>query len=327
MRAEPLDTVQFDAASLLASHPPRWQHPNKQAVFDLVRSSGSAFAGQLVCSRWPEQPLPRLVPAPADVRIVAGVFTYPEPAGGAHGEWHMNFADPHVFVAYGSPLLAQDELQVLEHPILGSLREALDAAGHSAQTVDARGRPTPITVSGVQRHCALDTLPAPAAGRPRGLYGNAFARASTAQVAAATRLMSPPTTSHILAIAAPGGGYGDYSPAEIAYVATAAYTGFLAARWTSDRVGASASRTRIHTGFWGCGAFGGNRVLMTLLQLLAAQLAGVDLVFHALDETGVATAEEARERYVRMTSSTSSVPEILEAVARERFQWGESDGN
>ena len=26
---------------------------------------------------------------------------------------------------------------------------------------------------------------------------------------------------------------------------------------------------KVRTGFWGCGAFGGNRTLMTLLQLLA----------------------------------------------------------
>jgi hypothetical protein len=39
--------------------------------------------------------------------------------------WHVNFADPQLFVAYGSQLLAQDELQAAEHPLLGSIREAL----------------------------------------------------------------------------------------------------------------------------------------------------------------------------------------------------------
>ena len=39
--------------------------------------------------------------------------------------WHPNFADKHLFGFYGGNLLAQDELQVLEHPILGSLRELL----------------------------------------------------------------------------------------------------------------------------------------------------------------------------------------------------------
>jgi hypothetical protein len=309
------------------AYPPQWQHPNKQAVFDLVRSSGSAFEGPIICSRWPHQQLPPVVTARNDLQILPGVFTYSVPASGSHVAWHMNFADPDLFVAYGSPLLAQDELQVLEHPILGSLREALDSLGKSAETVDARHRPTPVTISGVQRHCAFDTLPNSAAGRSGGLYGNAFARASATQVISATRLILPATTSNIVAIAAPAGGDGDYNSAEIAYIATAAYTGFLAARWESAGLSTSVSRTRIHTGFWGCGAFGGNRVLMTILQVLAAQLAEVDLVFHAFDEAGVAVAEEAHQRYTRMASSTSSVPEILQALARERFQWGESDGN
>ncbi len=42
-------------------------------------------------------------------------------------EWWVNFADPHLFVAYGSSLFAQDEIQVAEHPSLGHLREALYA--------------------------------------------------------------------------------------------------------------------------------------------------------------------------------------------------------
>ncbi len=33
--------------------------------------------------------------------------------------WHVNFADRHLFVAYGSPLMAQDEIQCMEHPVLG----------------------------------------------------------------------------------------------------------------------------------------------------------------------------------------------------------------
>jgi Poly (ADP-ribose) glycohydrolase (PARG) len=48
----------------------------------------------------------------------------------------------------------------------------------------------------------------------------------------------------------------------------------------------------VHTGYWGCGAFGGNRVLMALLQVLAAGSAGLDqLVFHVGDP-----ADETRSR-------------------------------
>jgi hypothetical protein len=255
------------------------------------------------------------------------VFTYAQNPASAAVEWHMNFADPQLFIAYGSALLAQDELQVAEHPLLGSLREALVSLGKEPETVDANGRPTPITISGVQRRCAIDTAPSPKEGRPRGLYGNAFARAPVEKVIAATRPLSPPTISHILAMAAPSGGYGLYRREEIVYAVSAAHSGFSGARAESGRLAATASRTVIHTGFWGCGAFGGNRVLMTILQALAADLADVDVVFHAFDDAGVALAERARARYERLRASTSTVAQVLDALMEQRFSWGESDGN
>ena len=59
-------------------------------------------------------------------------------------------------------------------------------------TVDGRGDPTPVTISGVQRRCAIDTLPNLGAGRPEGLYGNAFARALKEQMMAATKSARAP---------------------------------------------------------------------------------------------------------------------------------------
>ncbi len=54
-------------------------------------------------------------------------------AAGVEGavEWHVNFADPRLFTAYGLGLFAQDEMQVAEHPALGALREALHARRRS----------------------------------------------------------------------------------------------------------------------------------------------------------------------------------------------------
>ena len=91
-------------------------------------------------------------------------------------EWHVNFADPSLFVAYGSRLFAQDEMQVAEHPALGSLKEAL-VARESSRGDGREGQPTPVIVMGALRHCRVATEPNAAEGRPHGLYGNAFARA------------------------------------------------------------------------------------------------------------------------------------------------------
>lgn len=319
--------MSFDAATLIRDHPPRWDDRKKRLVFEIACSSAFPFEGEVAYARWSEQEPPAALTLRPRFAVRGGVFEYAVPAESATVAWHLNFADPGLFVAYGSALLAQDELQVAEHPILGSVREALVSIGKPPGTVDERGRPTPVTIVGVQRRCAVDTLPNPAAGRPGGLYGNAFARAPAKQVAAAVKPLSPPTNSNILAMAAPPGGYGEYEREEMVYVLNAAYTGFSAARRESERIIPTGSRTVIHTGFWGCGAFGGNRTLMTVLQALAADLAGVDIVFWAVDKPGVELAKNARQRYERLRDTTSSVSHLLDHLVQQEFQWGVSDGN
>ena len=101
----------FSAQRLMDVYPPRWRHPNKQVVYEVSCPPGSVFSGEIDYSRWARMPLPERVDldaALARMRDVAGFFDYAptdEPAGAV--EWHANFADPHLFVAYGSSLFAQ----------------------------------------------------------------------------------------------------------------------------------------------------------------------------------------------------------------------------
>jgi endo-1,4-beta-mannosidase len=91
----------------------------------------------------------------AQNRVVApeDVYDYkPAWLEGKSLEWHVNFADPHLFTAYGTSLFTQDEMQVAEHPILGSLREAILSRGLPALTVED-GSPTPVLVAGAERRC------------------------------------------------------------------------------------------------------------------------------------------------------------------------------
>ena len=327
MKVEPIDFVCYEAADLIREHPPIWQHPNKEVVYEIACSSGFPFSGEVVYVRWPAQTLPNSVPEPLPITVCSGVFEYAVPTDSLSVEWHMNFADPSLFVVYGSRLLAQDELQVAEHPVLGSLREALIAQDMIAETVDALDNPTPVTVTGVQRRCVINTLPNPEIGCPNGLYGNAFAAATEKQVRTVTAALTPPTVSNILAMAAIPGGYGEYSRKEILSVLTTAYTGFLAAHTESRRLLSTVTRTVIHTGFWGCGAFGGNRSLMVMLQKLAGDLAGVELVFWAFDESGVRLADAACQRVVQMYKTADTLDEVVNLMVHEKFKWGISDGN
>lgn len=296
-------------------------------MYEIGCSSGFPFEGRVVYARWPARELPEQVSPQARFTIRRGTFAY-EPGGEPDVvDWHLNFADARLFVAYASRLLAQDELQVAEHPVLGSIREALLARGMPAVTRDPQGRPTPVTITGVQRRCAINTQPDPAAGHPQGLYGNAFGRATEEQVRAATRALIPPTISHILAMAAPDGGSGEYRREEILDVLTTAFTGFLAAQTESRRLAGGEAQAVIHTGFWGCGAFGGNRSLMTILQALAADLAGVDVVFWASDRSGVEIATDARRWYEQVRAGYPMVDSLVNRLVEEKFYWGISDGN
>jgi len=326
----PLERAEFDAAELVRAHPPQVLHPNKAVVYEVATSTSDPFEGRIRYARWPETPLPpsravRPAPAPPELAfdVRQGIYDYEvDPEGRV--EWHVNFADPHLFGMYEWALFAQDEIQVAEHPILGSLRHALTPEGKATgpRTIDAARRPTPVTVTGAQRRVAINT---------RGIYGNAFGGAAASTIRAACRVLSPPTMSNILAMAAPNGGRGAYSRAEVLYVANCAYTGFHAAAAESARIAdtdePSSRGVLIHTGFWGCGAFGGNRTLMPMLQALAADLAGVDIAFHAFGEAGVATAREAVDEYRRIRDAAADTAAIVDAIVDRGFEWGMSDGN
>jgi len=244
-------------------------------------------------------------------------------------EWHVNFADPHLFVAYGSSLFAQDEMQVTEHPALGALKEALDAQGQHAVTVE-NGRPTPVLVMGAERRCRVATDCSPAEGRPQGLYGNEFARAEADTLRRAITRIEPPTITNLIAMAAPSGGYGRYGISDMETVLATAFTGFRAAVLESMRQRGVTCPVGVHTGFWGCGAFGGHRVLMATLQMLAAEMAGLErLVFHTFDTPGTKALDAARVLIERILASASVIVtrELIRRVAAMGFEWGVSDGN
>ena len=326
-----IDELSIDGESLFKEYPPIWHDDNKLIVFEIAKSSGYPFNGKISYKRWPQFELPEYLDD-RELKFSAHdeVFKYAEQKDPKIVDWHLNFADPDLFVAYGSELLAQDEIQVAEHPILGSIREILVSTKRYAETVDDDGKPTPVTVTGAQRRCVIDTRPNPKIGCPDGIYGNAFGIATEEQVRASTRTISPPTISNILAISAPSGGYGDYTVGDMLEVLITAYTGFSCARKESEKLVPENPKTLIHTGFWGCGAFGGNRTLMTILQCIAADLAKVDLEFWAVNDSGVKVAEESYYQYrsIRYPRTINTITKVfLSRLVSRKYQWGESDGN
>lgn len=311
----------------MEQHPLRFTHPSKEHAFGLVLPPGAVHAGAVEVTRWAAMPLPAVLHSVERmwVDVQPNAYDYaPVTSSTPVREWHVNFADGNLFFGYGSWLFAQDEMQVLEHPALGVVREALLAGGHRALTLEG-DEPTPVLVSGVERRCRIRTTPDASAGRPNGLYGKEFSRATDAQRASGIVPVEPPTVSHIIAIAAPAHGDGLYTKEQVETILVTAYTGFRAAVLESQRDGLG---TVIHSGFWGCGAFGGNKVMMLILQDLTARMAGLDrLVLHVMDERGRGPAEESASQVKDLFAGGElGIGGAIDRVVAMSLRWGVGNG-
>jgi hypothetical protein len=83
----------------------------------------------------------------------------------------------------------------------------------------------------------------------------------------------------------------------------------------------------VHTGFWGCGAFGGNRVMMTLLQLIAAQLAGLDRLIYYVGEPSARASVDRALSLARDLIPFTDTSALIDHIAALGLEWGSSDGN
>ena len=101
MEVNAIERADFRAGELIRDHPPRWHDPNKRVVFNIAWSSGAPFEGQIVFARWEKEQPARLVTAGGQFSIRLGAFDYAPAKEATLVDWHMNFGDPELFVAYG----------------------------------------------------------------------------------------------------------------------------------------------------------------------------------------------------------------------------------
>ena len=329
MEAYNISRVSFNTQRMFQENPPEIFSENKLAVYRVACPTGATHNGEIHFSRWRALPLPYetiISTWKTDFVIREDVFGYEPTIKEGLVELYLNFSNYELFTDYGGPLFAQDEMQVAEHPALGSLRETLLKQGTSCRTVE-NDRPTPILIRNVERRCSIDTKPCDE--HPHGLYGNEFACARPNEIKGAVTPINPPTMSNIIAIEAPTDGYGVYTADAVKYILSTAFTGFSAARHESLSA-CGAKEVAIHTGFWGCGAYGGNRILMTMLQLIAANMSSIDrLVFHAVNKQGVEDVKKALDvmRNNIRFPSIIQMDNLIDQIVAKGFEWGESDGN
>jgi hypothetical protein len=315
---QPKDSFNFNVADLLSESPIEWSDSNKAFAAKLVSVAPDNLEGDIVFKVWAEIDLPQKITDKCKFVVKETFFDYSSDK--QHFDWYLNFADPDLFGYYNSSLMAQDELQVFEHPVLAHLREKLLSIGFYPETTDDSRRPTPVTIKGAYRICSVNTL---LDEDGYSIYGNAFSRASKEIIRKRVTPIIPPSKSNILAIASLPSQRGFYTEKQIEDILITAFSGFYAANYESDKP----QKPRFNSGFWGCGAYGGNRTIMTILQLVAASLAGVELRYWAGDSSGVAVAEDAYQIYCDILKKTDSTQEIINTLAKMKFDWGVSDGN
>ena len=351
----------LDSSKLMAEYPPKFMNPHKNWIYSQISTKNFPPKGALTLSRWQALPIPSKqdfippISGETKIEVDSGFFRYQTKPNEFMDDqccvWHLNFADRNLFGYYQGALFAQDEMQVMEHPILGSVRswleeKSLENSNYHPNTQDASGSPTPYLFRGVERRVKIATGKNSQEGRPYGLYGNHFMRASKEAIEKAMTVLNPPTISNILAISAISPRYGFYTREQIVKLFTTVYTGFVAARVESQRTGEviedvknkveevekeseKGIRTIIHTGNWGCGVFGGNPTLIALIQLLGAYFAGIDiLVYHPVSNMSqFKGALDIFNRELKLELKEKGAMDALIKLENYGYKWGVSDGN
>lgn len=172
------------------------------------------------------------------------------------------------------------------------------------------------------------------------VYGNAFAQASQRQLMQACSYLEKPQIVNVIAIEAPSNGRGAYSRDQVKYILITSYVGFQAAKILaskthalnkaherrSSRTGETQHlRTLIHTGWWGCGAYGNNRQMMILAQILAAYWAQIDeIIFHTQStqyEGDIKAAKALAEKLLK----EKQIDNVIDQIVQLNLQWERSN--
>ena len=120
-----LKDIDFDTNQLIKEYKPKIYDKNKLIVFKSGLEKVSIKSPLINFSRWAQIELPgTMVRNNLEMQFHQEYFDYPESTND-YIEWHLNFSHENLFVAYGGPLFAQDEIQVAEHPVLACLKESL----------------------------------------------------------------------------------------------------------------------------------------------------------------------------------------------------------
>ena len=276
-------------AELLDKYTPDYSFSRKRWLFEQACAVHSKVSGDLEISRWAfdESVFEKGAGFYSGCKIssVPGYYDYKDRSSSERYVWYVNFADYLLFGFYDDSKFAQDEIQSLEHPLLCSVVRYLDDNNLPhlpTYTALIRNKVTaPYLVENVPYWISVNTSVTMADGSVHNLYGHNFSTESHDVINAGIKIVQEDLNNNIIAMAAPDSiNNGCYSYSDIRYSIETVLTAFSAAAVQADKKGCK--KVVIHTGNWGCGAFGGVPVFSYLCQFIAGSMCGIDeLVFHA----------------------------------------------
>jgi len=308
-----------EVQNLINNFPPNFENERKRKYFIKALAAHKNTSGSINISRWCiEQNLKlqiEIVKNKMEISTEQNFFDYKDCSTNSKKVWYMNYADSNLFGYYGSDLFAQDEIQTLEHPLLGSIVEYLDKSkikNLCSKTVQ-ENIPTPYVFENVPYWIEVNTAPTLTNGKKANLYGRNFSDLPEDVVDCGIKIVQGEKQNNIIAMAAPSNGKGLYTKLELENLletVLAAFTGAVDKSKEKECV--------IHTGSWGCGAFGNNKELMYLSQMIGASSAGCKkLLFHKVEEVDFKNAESKFE----MIKEKMSFNEAVEFLLNQKFVW------
>ena len=296
-------------------------HPNKQYIYNrAVRANSALPDGIERCITVKQMDAERCKRNNKLTSVTASMAGTFSEMGGAYDyhqmgregrHWWVVFSGDRPLMAYNGAMFAQEEIAAAIHPALCHLKEALQKEDI---VLRRHGRCDPLLVECVQCNVSLDLT---------NLYGRLFDQATKKQVSSSLTLRDPPTLSSLIFMTSHPMSQGAYTRANLLYLYETACAAFEGVTFYYF-----AMYHYVHTGHWGCGALGGNRVAVALMQMLAAATVSpvLRLVYHTFDTNGSEAYQHALALFQEWCTATDiSVDQFIDNAVAAAFQWGESD--
>ncbi|MCR5763901.1 MAG: hypothetical protein K6G00_11025 [Treponema sp.] len=321
--------VDLEQQELLKNYPPEYGNPSKKSKYEEALSIHKGQNGKITISRWKlndKKDSSQLIKHNLTCSVSNEYFKYEDVSTEDKMVFYLNYADPNLFGYYDGDLFTQDEIQTLEHPLLGSVMEYIDKNETDVlrSRTEEKGEPTPYVVENVPYWICVNINSVLPDGKILNLYGRLFSQATKDEIDLGIKPIQDERRNNIIAMAAPTptSSSTEYKRKELEKLLKTVLAAFGGAKKAAEANGHKSCH--IHTGNWGAGAFGNNRELIYFVQMIGASSIGIqELIFHSIDQGDLKKAQEKYNDW----KGNCSFEDCLELLMEQHYTWGNPDGN